>query len=100
MKIKMPTFKVNGPNKDYHKVKDEDMQLGYELGMFAATLWNCQKNPGKVYVGGFRVHHGEVGIVLQLFGMWQRDSLLIGLGKALEHDDRHDRNKWFMFEKK
>jgi hypothetical protein len=46
----MPSFKVKSPNKDYHKLKDEDMQLVYELGTFATALWNAQKNAGKVCV--------------------------------------------------
>jgi len=71
---------------------------GYDLGQSATALWNLQKNPGKVHVGGNRIHHGLVGAILSVYGSLENDDYVKGLGKSLMKDDIDDLPNWLNFE--
>jgi hypothetical protein len=57
-----------------------------------------------VYVFGRRIHHGEIGALLQLFLLFVKlpvpaASILAGLGAGLIKDDFTDIKQWFRFKK-
>lgn len=51
-----------------------------------------QRHPGgpRVYVSGFRVHHGLAGCILVLIGAIRRKRRVVQLGGALVLTDLHD----------
>ncbi|MDE1819054.1 MAG: hypothetical protein KGI19_10685, partial [Thaumarchaeota archaeon] len=89
----------------------------YALTDQIVKTWNTQPNPPKVYVGGYRVHHGTVGafstgvgIALAIGASLTNDKTinslarnaspaLIGIGTKLMIDDLHDFPDWFNFER-
>ena len=73
-------------------------QKGERLGKLLVSLWNSQQKPGKVYVGGYRIHHGLVGAGLELYGILAEDDYTKGLGKSLVTDDITDLPHWLNFE--
>ena len=76
----------------------KDEKFGKDLGKLATGLWKSQSNPGKVYVGRNRIHHGLVGAALTLLGAYEKDDKIIGFGKALMKDDIDDLPRWLDFE--
>ncbi|MGA7008874.1 MAG: hypothetical protein WB612_03960, partial [Nitrososphaeraceae archaeon] len=63
------------------------------------------KNPGKAYVLNRRIHHGEIGILLELSNLFKKSrpataGILSGIGEALSNDDIADKGEWFKFKKK
>jgi len=82
---------------DKKKFSPKELE-GYELGRTASSLWKLQSNPGKVYVGGYRIHHGLFGAVLALYGTIENDDNVKGLGKSLMEDDIDDLPHWLNFE--
>ena len=97
--------------------KTTSLELGYDLVDMPVKRWNAQPNPPKVYVGGYRIHHGLVGLglvvsgVIGLFASTRSDNkqtrdmvvnasgLAIGAGMRLMEDDIDDMPDWFNFEK-
>jgi len=76
----------------------QDEKFGEDLGKLATGLWKSQSNPGKVYVGGKRIHHGLVGAVLTLLSAYEKDDKIKGFGKSLMKDDIDDLPQWLDFE--
>lgn len=95
-----------------------NITAGYDLADIFVKRWNAQPNPPKVYVRGYRIHHGLVGLglaalgVIGLFASTRSDNkqtrdivvnasgLAIGAGIRLMEDDIDDMPDWFNFEKK
>lgn len=75
------------------------MELGESLGKLITGLWNSQKNPGKVYIGGYRIHHGAIGYIGALASSHLNKPTTYGFFKHLMDDDRHDAKKWFAGER-
>lgn len=75
-------------------------QQGLQAAQTVTKSWNSQPNPPKVYVSDRRVHHGEVGVLLGLAGLYKNDPYLTGFGTGLALDDLHDANEWFTFKKR
>jgi len=70
---------------------------GYEDMQKILNDWN--KNPKKVYVLGYRIHHGLVCAVIGLYGLYKGDSYLFGAGLKGVEDDLPDIDHWLDFEK-
>ena len=69
---------------------------GFAAGVAVTQVWRAAKlHPDKVYLGGHRVHHGEAGIALALFGAVADMPRLVGFGTALALDDIADASQWF-----
>ena len=100
-KIKMAkktrTYKKSKGIFDKRKMSVKERE-GYDLGKSVTTLWSLQKKPGKVYVGGNRIHHGLLGAILGLYGAFENDDYVKGLGKSLMKDDINDLPNWLNFE--
>jgi len=94
---KTRTYKKSKGIFDKRKMSVKERE-GYDLGELATTLWNSQKNPDKVYVGGNRIHHGLIGTILGLYGASENDDYVKGLGKSLMKDDIDDLPNWLNFE--
>ena len=94
---KTRTYKKSKGIFDKRKMSVKERE-GYDLGELATTLWNLQKNPDKVYVGGNRIHHGLIGSILGLYGASENDDYVKGLGKSLMKDDIDDLPNWLNFE--
>jgi len=71
---------------------------GIEWGNTLTTNWNSQPNPPKVYISGYRIHHGLVGILLGLAGLIAEKPAITGLGVQLALDDIEDMPNWLDFE--
>ncbi|WP_268542333.1 hypothetical protein [Candidatus Nitrosotenuis cloacae] len=80
--------------------KPTKFQQGLLTAQSLTKSWNSQSNPSQVYVFDRRVHHGELGVVLGLAGLYKNDPYLTGLGTGLAIDDLHDVNEWFTFKKR
>lgn len=101
-KLKLGTKPKKKTAKKKPKIKSKPLtleQIGERDGKFACSLWSYQTNPSKVYIGGYRIHHGLVGLGLKIYGMIENDPYLKGLGKALMKDDIKDAPIWFNFKK-
>ena len=94
---KTRTYKKTKGIFDKRKMSVKERE-GYDLGKSVTTLWNLQKNPGKVHVGGNRIHHGLAGAILSLYGSIESDDYVKGLGKSLMKDDIDDLPNWLNFE--
>jgi len=97
--------------------KTNSVEAGYNLVDIIVKHWNTQPNPPKVYVGGYRVHHGSVGAVSTIIGVIglvasalsedkktqttiaNISGAIIGAGVRLMEDDIADVNDWFNFER-
>lgn len=75
-------------------------ERGLELATTITSAWNSQSNPPQVYIFDKRVHHGEAGVLLELYGLHKKDPELFGLGLGLALDDIHDANEWFTFKQR
>jgi hypothetical protein len=86
--------------KKRNKVKPfKTFSDGYELGNTLTQKWNSQSNPSKVYIGGYRIHHGLVGALLGLAGLITEKPAITGLGVKLALDDIDDMPDWLNFER-
>jgi len=94
---KTRTYKKTKGIFDKRKMSVNERE-GFDLGKFVTTLWNLQKNPGKVHVGDYRIHHGLVGTILSLYGAHENDDYVKGFGKSLMKDDIDDLPNWLNFE--
>lgn len=69
---------------------------GFELGLVATQLWRAADPPlGKVYLNGYRIHHGEAGVIMAFLGTVANAPALAGFGTALALDDAGDSSQWF-----
>jgi len=82
----------NTPRKDPVSQGVEDMQK-------ILKSWNSQTNPPRVYILGYRIHHGLVSALIGLYGLYKGDGYLVGAGLAGVADDVGDANHWLDFEK-
>jgi hypothetical protein len=64
----------------------------------------AKENPSKVYLFNRRVHHGTIGALLGLSGLYKNSAMvtgiLSGLGAGLQKDDYNDFKEWFLFKKR
>ena len=97
--------------------KENFLNEGYQSADKAVKKWNSQPNPLPVYIDGYRIHHGLVGvgctavggIGLVAYGLSDNkktrsaisdlSKLLLGIGIRLMEDDIKDAPDWFNFEK-
>lgn len=106
-------FKRNSKKKQEKKGEVNEGKIRYRLaakrgsmiGNLMTSVWNSQQKPGKAYVFGRRVHHGEVGILMGLANLLRKSrpdaaGVLSGIGDSLAKDDIADKNEWFTFKKK
>lgn len=95
----------------------DPITAGYDVADKLVNHWNSQPNPPKVYVKGYRIHHGLVGLVLTGFGfvglavsgtlkdeknrglLSSVSGMAVGAGIRLMEDDIADMPDWFNFEK-
>ena len=103
--FKHSTKKKTRLNDKTPSTYDEALTTGSSIGKIIASIWNSQKNPGKAYVLNRRIHHGEIGILLELSNLFKKSrpataGILSGIGEALSNDDIADKGEWFKFKKK
>ena len=55
--------------------------------------------PPKIYISGYRIHHGLIGTLLGLAGLITEKPAITGLGVKLALDDIADMPEWFNFER-
>jgi hypothetical protein len=91
----------------YRKVKRvttprrfETFSDGFNYPNDILQQWHSRLNPLKVYVSGYRVHHGAVGAGAALLGYLFDSPALMGLGTRLMIDDIADIDDWFSFQKR
>jgi hypothetical protein len=106
----MDLFKHNTKEKTRMNDKtpytyDEALTTGSSIGKIITNIWNSQKNPGKAYIPNRRIHHGEIGILLELSNLFKKyrpatAGILSGIGETLSNDDIADKSEWFKFKKK
>ena len=83
--------------KNYQKLSPA-IREGIDFGNLLTTLWRLQKHPDKVYVEGYRIHHGLAGGLVALAGAYYKDDFLTGLGASVAYDDIKDIDHWLNFE--
>ena len=87
-------------NNSHH----EYFNLGSAVADMLTSYWNSKENPSKVYIFNRRIHHGAIGALLGLSGLYKSNPLvtgiLSGLGVGLQKDDYNDFKEWFLFKKK
>lgn len=99
------------------RTKKDYFDKGYQLADEAVKEWNSQPDPEKVYINGYRVHHGLAGFGCAAVGgiglvasassdnkktssaILDLSELLLGIGMRLMEDDIKDAPDWFNFEK-
>lgn len=99
------SYKKNNllPRKNYNatailnKKPLTPVERGLVLSNLGTSLWKSQSNLPPVYVFDRRVHHGELGVLVGLYGLYKNDPELFGIGLGLALDDIHDVNEWFTF---
>lgn len=74
-------------------------QIGERDADLICSLWKSQTNPKKIYIDGYRIHHGFVGFCLRVYGILENDDYIKGVGKSLMKDDIKDKHDWFNFKK-
>ena len=85
-------------SKKSTKTKHETFSDGFRDCNKIATTWRNQPNPPKVYVLGYRVHHGLLGSLLGLAGLYYNIPYLTGFGLCGAVDDIDDMDQWLNFE--
>jgi len=84
----------------YKKIKPSSIEkIGSKDGDMLLSLWYTQKKPRKVYIGGYRFHHGLFGLGLSIWGNLNNDDYLKGMGNTFMKDDIEDSSDWFNFKK-
>jgi hypothetical protein len=58
---------------------DESLTMGSSIGKIITNIWNSQKNPGKAYILNRRIHHGEIGILLELLNLFKKSRPATGI---------------------
>lgn len=74
------------------------LEQGLLDSLLITSKWNSQQNPPKVYVGGYRIHHGFVGSLIALYGLSTENKYAVGFGLGFTVDDIADLPDWLNFE--
>ncbi len=93
--VKRRAFRYKNTKANQFKTFED----GYEFGGKLVKSWNSQPDPQNVYIEGYRIHHGLVGIALGLAGAIIEKPALTGLGAKLAIDDIADLPNWLNFER-
>lgn len=64
------------------------------LAAIAVTAWKAMPNPPKVRVGGNRIHHGLVGVLMLVGGALAKRWDIAAAGAVLAADDIDDAPQW------
>ena len=95
---------LNDIRSNNNSAHHEYFNLGSAVADMLTSYWNSKENPSKVYMFNRRVHHGAVGALLGLSGLYKNNpmvtDILSGLGAGLQKDDYNDFKEWFLFKKK
>jgi hypothetical protein len=75
------------------------LEMGLQDSLSVTSKWNSQLNPPKVYIGGYRIHHGLVGSLIAVYGLLTENKYAIGFGAGLAVDDIADMPHWLDFER-
>lgn len=88
------------PKKRIRKIKlVSPLAQGLQDALSITSKWNSQPNPPKVYISGYRIHHGLVGSLVAIYGLLTENQYAIGVGAGLAIDDISDMPHWLDFEK-
>lgn len=79
--------------------REKDIEVGVSVAKVLTGLWSSQKSPGKVYIRGYRVHHGAIGLIGAFASAYFDRPTAYGFFKHLMDDDRHDSHEWFSGER-
>ena len=103
-KIKNSEDKMLSEIRRNNGAHHEYLNLGSTVADMLTSYWNSKENPSKVYIFNRRVHHGAIGALLGLSGLYKFNpmvtDILSGLGAGLQKDDYNDFKEWFLFKKK
>lgn len=103
-RIKISESKMFSEIKNNTGTRHEFFDLGSSVADMLTSYWNSKENPSKVYLFNRRVHHGVVGTLLGLSGLYKNNpmitDILSGLGTGLQKDDYNDFKEWFLFKKR
>ena len=78
---------------------EKDIEFGEDIAKIITGLWNSQDKPGKIYVKGYRIHHGAIGFIGALACAFLRKPTAYGFFKHLADDDKRDAKEWFARER-
>jgi hypothetical protein len=78
---------------------EKDIEFGEDIAKILTSLWNSQDKPRKIYVKGYRIHHGAIGFIGALACTFLRKPTAYGFFKHLADDDKHDAKEWFARER-
>lgn len=78
---------------------DKDIEFGEDIAKILTSLWHSQDSPRKIYVKGYRIHHGAIGFIGALSCAFLRRPIAYGFFKHLADDDKHDAKEWFAHER-
>jgi ferritin-like metal-binding protein YciE len=103
-KIKTFEHEMSNEIKSNDTAHHEYFYLGSTIADMLTSYWNSKENPSKVYLFNRRVHHGTIGALLGLSGLYKTSpmitDILSGLGAGLQRDDYNDFKEWWSFKKK
>jgi hypothetical protein len=85
--------------KTFYAWSDKDVTAGEAIARVLTGMWNSQKNPGKIYICSYRVHHGAIGFVGAVACAYFNRPMAFGFFKHLMDDDRDDWHEWFSGER-
>jgi len=83
-----------------NRKKQDPFERGLDAGINLTRKCKQQSNLPKVYVLGKRIHHGPVGVLLAVLGLYYNKPYLAGYGASLALDDLDDIQDWLKFEDK
>lgn len=103
-KIKTYEQRMSNEIKSNNTAYHEYFNLGSTVADMLTSYWNSKEKPSRVYLFNRRVHHGTIGALLNLSGLYKNNpmitDILSGLGTGLQKDDYNDFREWFLFKKK
>ncbi len=79
--------------------REKDIEIGVSMAKILTGLWRLQKSPGKIYIRGYRVHHGALGLIGAFTSAYFDKPTAYGFFKHLMDDDRQDSHEWFSGER-
>lgn len=95
---------TNGYSNKKNEHHGDAFQIGSAIADVLTSYWNSKQDPSKVYIFNRRVHHGAIGALLSLSGLYKKQpmitGILSGLGAGLAKDDYNDVKEWFLFKKR
>jgi hypothetical protein len=84
--------------------KNEPFQIGLTIAKLLTSSWSTQQKPAKIHFFNRRIHHGEIGALLELSILCTKypipAGILAGIGSGLVKDDYDDMKEWFTFKKR